>query len=300
MTLPTKKSATGFELPVIGFGTWGVGGYFDRDLRNDDARDIAAIRHALDQGITHIDTAELYASGYSETLVGRAIEGRDRASFTIATKAWRHKQAYPLLLETCRGSLRRLKLDYVDLYYLHAPSVDIPFEETAKALKELRADGLIRHYGVCNFKPETMQRLQDLLDAPIAVNQSHYSLVYREVEIAGLVEHCRKVGALFAAWRPLMWRKPYDVNQPVASAWQKGVYPLLDKTAEEIGKTNVQTAINWLISQPNVIALVKSSNPQHIDEVLGAVGWEMPAAMIENLRAKFPGRRRVSDTVPLG
>ncbi|MEJ2125829.1 MAG: aldo/keto reductase [Alphaproteobacteria bacterium] len=223
-----------------------------------------------------------------------------RASFTVATKAWRHLHSYLVLKETCRASLQRLKLDYVDLYYLHAANHDIPFEETARALKELRAEGLIRHYGLCNFGPDSMKRLQDLLDAPIAVNQSHYSLVYREVELAGLVDHCREVGTLFAAWRPLMWRYHTRTNQPAACAWQTGVYPILDGAAVELGKTNSQVALNWLISQPNVVALVKSSNPQHIDEMLGAVGWEMPAEMIERFRADFPDQRYVSDAVPLG
>jgi diketogulonate reductase-like aldo/keto reductase len=300
MILPTKKSASGFELPVLGFGTWGIGGYFEPDPANDDERDVAAIRYALSAGIHHIDTAELYAAGHAEEIVGRAVEGRDRASFTVATKAWRHLQSYPLLKETCRASLRRLKLDYVDLYYLHAANHDIPFAETARALKELRAEGLIRHYGVCNFAPDSMKRMQDLLDAPIAVNQSHYSLVYREVEIAGLLNHCREVGTLFAAWRPLMWHDTRRTTPASASAWQTGVYSILDETAAKLGKTNVQIALNWLISQPNVVALVKSSNPQHIDEALGAAGWEMPAETIEHLRANFPEQRRVSDVVPLG
>ena len=146
-----------------------------------------------------------------------------------------------------------------------------------------------------------MKRMQDLLDAPIAVNQSHYSLIYREVENAGLVDHCRDVGTLFAAWRPLMWRKSYgpDQGQPAASAWQMDAYPILDEAAAKLGKTNTQVALNWLISQSNVVALVKSSNPQHIDEMLGAVGWEMPAELIEHFRADFPGQRHISDTVPL-
>ena len=153
---------------------------------------------------------------------------------------------------------------------------------------------------LCNFAPDSMKRMQDLLDAPIAVNQSHYSLVYREVEIAGLVDHCREVGTLFAAWRPLMWRYHTRTSQPAGCAWQTGVFPILDEAAAKLGKTNTQVALNRLISQPNVVALVKSSNSQHIDEVLGAVGWEMPTETIEHLRANFPDQRYISDAVPLG
>ena len=122
-----------------------MGGYFEPDPANDDDCDVAAIRYALSAGINHIDTAELYGGNHTEEIVARAIEGQDRNSFTVATKAWRHLHSYSMLKQTCRASLKRLKLDYVDLYYLHAPNHDIPFAETARALKELRAEGLIRH-----------------------------------------------------------------------------------------------------------------------------------------------------------
>ncbi len=298
MKLPTKKAASGFEMPVIGFGTWRMGGALARDPNNDDQADIAAIRSAIDNGINHIDTAEIYAAGYCEALVGEAIKNYPRTAYTLATKAKHTHLAYDSLVAACRASLARLKLEYVDVYYLHRPSDDVPLAETAKALRFLRDEGFIRHYGVCNFKKETQERLQELLDRPITVSQAHYSLIFREPEVTGLIDYCRKSGTLFTAWRPLLWRNDTRPNQPPASAWQKGIYPILDQLAKSQNKTTAQIAMSWLISQPNVTALFKSTKVKNIEEILGAA-FVLDTENIERLRKEFPEQRTVSDTVPL-
>ncbi len=292
MYIPHKRSSSGLALPSLGLGTWGMGGRsLERDPANDDSRDIGAIRYALSQGINHIDTAEIYAGGHAETLVGQALQGINRLDYTVASKVKPENHAYDDVIKSCHLSLKRLGLDYLDLYYLHAPSETVPYKDTAEALKALRSEGLIRHYGICNFDVEGMKRIQDFLDVPIAVNQSKYSLVFRGSETSGLIEHCRETGAIFAAWRPLLWRYPGKDNQPEGNAWDKDIYPMLDNIAKELGKTNSQVALNWLVSQPNVIALFKSSTIANIDELVNSIGWVIPANIARKLKSDFPDQR---------
>lgn len=121
----------------IGFGTWKTGGTTEPDPNNDDKADIAAIRSAIDNGIVHIDTAELYAGGKAEQLVGQAIAPYNRADLFIASKVRETKLNYNAVLENCAQSLDRLGTDYLDLYYVHKPNPAIPVAETAAAFNEL-------------------------------------------------------------------------------------------------------------------------------------------------------------------
>lgn len=198
-SLPTKDNKANMPLPLLGLGTWGMGGYKERDPNNDDARDIQAIRDAFSNGLTHIDTAELYAQGRTEELVGQAIQDLPRSSLLIASKVMGLNLGYDDTRAACERSLQRLKTDYIDLYYIHWRNLDIPLKETAKALNELHRDGRIKHIGVCNFNVNSMKELQAHLDRPIAVNQSHYSLVYREPERTGLLDYCRDENISFLA-----------------------------------------------------------------------------------------------------
>ena len=135
MKIKTLKN--GFSLPVIGIGTWPMGGYRKHDKNNDDERDIKALRFAIDNGVTHIDTAELYARGYSEIILGKAIEGYDRKNLIIASKA----SLDSLLTKegiknACRESLKRVNTNYFDLYYLHWRNKEVPLKIQIEALEE--------------------------------------------------------------------------------------------------------------------------------------------------------------------
>ena len=160
-------------------------------------------------------------------------------------------------------------------------------------------EGRIKTIGVCNFSAQSMIDLQKLLDAPIAVNQSHYSLVYREPARAALLDHCTKVGALFIAWRPLLWKLPGREDQPQGSAWDRGVYPLLDQISDRYGKSNVQVALGWLITQPNIGTLVKTTRLDHLRELLGCLDWALSPEDVAELTAHFPEQRDISGSVPL-
>src|SRR5947208_111422 len=119
-------------MPVFGLGTWQMGGRKTRDPQNDDARDITAIRKAIELGITHIDTAESYADGYAETLTGRAIQGFARSKLFIATKIRPENLSPDNIFRSCEASLKRLQVNYLDLYLIHSPNLEVPIEESLK------------------------------------------------------------------------------------------------------------------------------------------------------------------------
>ncbi len=288
MTIPTKKLKNGFEMPVYGFGTWQMGGRNERDPENDDAADIAGIRAAIERGVTAIDTAEIYADGYSETLLGRAIEGYDRSKLFLSSKASRDHMRYDDILAACEASLARVGTEYFDLYLLHRHVPEVPLQETVRALEKLVADGLVKNIGVCNFAVESLKEAQGCTSLPIVYNQVHYNLETRECERAGLLKYCQENDVLLAAWRP------FEKGALLADVPQ-----VLQDLCAKYGKTPAQVAINWLVSQENVVTLSKTRHPAHLEENLGALGWNMDAQDIERLRSDYPGQRAVSPTVPL-
>ena len=180
--IQTKTLKNGFSIPIFGLGTWEMGGRMERDRSNDDRADIQAIKNAIDAGITHIDTAEVYANGYSEKLLSKAIRDYDRSKLFIVSKVARVNQQYEQVKESCKESLKRLGLSYVDLYLLHAPSQDTPIEETMRAIDELIEEGLIKSIGVSNFTVKQLERAQKATKNKIVVNQNHYNLIVRESE----------------------------------------------------------------------------------------------------------------------
>lgn len=289
MIIPTKKLRNGFEIPVFGLGTWEMGGRMEHDPRNDDQRDINAIRAAIDAGVTHIDTAEKYAEGYSETLLGKAIQNYDRSKLFIASKVASQNLRHNDLIASCEASLKRVNTEYFDLYMIHSPSLETPIKESMKAMDHLMEKGLIRNIGVSNFSIERFERAQDNTKHKIVVNQLHLNLIVREPERRGLLEYCQKNDVMFVAWRP--------VQKGLLT--ERGHSPVLDEMCEKYHKTPAQIAINWLISQENVVTLSKMSTPQHLEENLGALGWKMEIEDIERLRNEFPNQQDVSDAVPL-
>ncbi len=287
MTIPCKTGG-GRPIPVFGLGTWRMGGDFNRNPANDDARDIAAIVRALDAGITHIDTAEIYAAGHAETLVGRAIAGRRRPDLFLASKVSGAHLRHDDVLRAAEGSLRRLGTDYLDLYYIHKPNPEIPLQETMRAMNRLAAEGVIRQIGISNFSPERARAAAGLAARPLAASQAHYNLIFREPERAGLLGFCAGRGILTVAWRPV--QKGLLIGQAP---------PLLIEIARKYGATPAQIAINWLIAQPNVATLSTMRTPAHLAENLGALHFIMAEEDHARLAREYPGQQARSDAVPL-
>ena len=148
--------ATGVEVSVIGQGTWRMG-----ESRRQTSRDVEALRLGIDLGLTHIDTAEMYADGGAERVVGEAVRGR-RDRVWITSKVWPSHASYSGTLEACEGALRRLGTDRVDLYLLHWPGPH-PIAETMRAMAELVRQGRARFVGVSNFDVAQMREAQEAL-----------------------------------------------------------------------------------------------------------------------------------------
>lgn len=275
-------------MPVYGLGTWLMGGQNERNPKNNDSADIAAIQAALKLGVTHIDTAENYANGYTEALVGQAIKKYNRRSLFLTTKVRATHMAYEDTLHAAKESLLRLGTDYLDLYLLHRYYPDIPLSETLGALDELVKQGLVRNIGVCNFPAEKLKEAQILTRNKIVCNQVHFNLKFREAEQEGVLKYCRDHDIMLVAWRPIQMGMILDRNIPI-------IKEMMDKYQ----KTPAQIALNWLISQPNVAVIAKTSNTAHLQENLGAMGWSMKADDIEKLRKEYPNQVAVSDAVPL-
>ena len=283
--VPWKSLKNGFAIPVLGQGTWRMGGVDTPDTANDDA-DIAAIRRGIATGLCHIDTAEMYAGGHAEELVGIAMKGQGirRADYFLTDKVWKTHLRYDDVLRAAEASLKRLGTAYIDLYLIHQVNPDVPEEETIRAMNRLKREGVIRHIGVSNFSEERLKRAQAASDAPIVANQLHYNLRIREIEQCGLLDYCRSQDIMVIAWRPL---RGLDL-----------ALPLIVALAEKYGKTPSQIALNWLLYQENVVTITKAANPLHLAENMGALGWALEKEDAERLRREYPAEA-VSDAVPL-
>lgn len=275
-------------MPVYGLGTWKMGGSKTYDPDNNDQADIQAIKKAIENGIVHIDTAENYANGYTETLVGKAIKGYDRSKLFLVSKVAPQHLQYEDVITALKASLKRLQTDYLNLYLIHAPNPEIPLKETMRAMDTLLEEGLIKNIGVCNFNIEEFKEAQSYTKNKIVINQLHLNLKYREAERRGLLKYCQTHDVMFVAWRPL----------------QKGMLlqqagNLVDQLAKKYHKTPAQIALNWLISQENVVTISKTQTEEHLKENLGAVDWQMDKEDIERLDKEYPNQEDISDAVPL-
>ncbi|MDB5167160.1 MAG: Aldo/keto reductase [Candidatus Saccharibacteria bacterium] len=286
ITIPTKKLKNGFELPVYGLGLWGMGGRREVDDSKDTV-EVEAIRAAVDAGVTHIDTAEVYGVGHAEELLGKAIEDYDRSKLILASKVTGANQSYDNVMRSCEGSLKRIGTDYLDLYMLHSfPNPGIDITDTMRAMDELIRQGMIKNIGLSNVTQRRFNVAQSLTENKIVCNQVHYNVQYREVEQRGLLKYAQGNDVMLVAWRPL----------------QKGALPnapIIAELAEKYNKTPSQIAINWLISQQNVVTIAKTSSVDHLIENLGAIDWVMENEDIERIREDFPNQQFVSDAVPL-
>ncbi|MGC8857060.1 MAG: aldo/keto reductase [Anaerolineae bacterium] len=249
------ETVHGVTLPKIGFGTWRIGGETSPDPKLDEAS-LTALYTALEVGYTHFDTAERYAGGHCEELVGRAIResGKKREDLFITTKVSPENLAYDDVLKACEGSLRRLGMDYIDLYLIHWPPRSISkLDEAFPALNKLAREGKVKHLGVSNFNLKWLKRAQELCETPIITNQVPYRLPDKSYVANGVIEYCQQNDILVTAYSPVKFRS-MRVNRT------------LNEIAEAHAATPHQIALAWLVMQPRVITIPMSFNPQHIRE----------------------------------
>ncbi|HSL29463.1 MAG TPA: aldo/keto reductase, partial [Anaerolineales bacterium] len=248
------ETVHGVSVPKIGFGTWRIGGDSYPDPERDPAS-MNALRTALEVGYTHFDTAEVYAGGHSEELLGRAIREAKtkRESIFIATKVDPGHLQYEQVLRACDSSLRRLQMEYVDLYLIHWPRIGMKLEDTFRALNKLVRDGKVRHLGVSNFNLKLLKHSQSLSETPLLTDQVPYRLPDRSYVENGVLAYCQAADILLTAYSPVKFR-----NLPANT--------ILQEIADAHSATPFQIALAWLVAQPRVITIPMSLNPQHIRE----------------------------------
>jgi len=281
--METRTLKDGRKIPVLGLGTWAMGGGFSPSSVNDRT-DIAAIQAAIRLGLTHIDTAEMYAAGHAEELVGQAIEGFPREELFITTKVLPQHLAYDDVCAAADRSLARLGTDYLDLYLIHVPNFSIPIKDTMRAFDHLVKEKKVRSIGVSNFSASQFRQAQDCSAYPLVTNQIEYNLLIRNHRgeyntgmESTIIPYCQEHGVVVTAYRPL-----------AAGKLARPGYPLLDELAQKYHKTRAQIAINWLLSKPKLITIPRSSNLSHLEDNLGALGWTLSPEDIHRLNTQFP------------
>lgn len=272
----TRKplGVTGAQVAVIGQGTWDMP---EAGARRDEA--VRALRRGIELGMTHIDTAEMYGAGAVEEILGTALSGVPRESIFLTSKVLPQNATYQGTIAACERSLRRLRMDYIDLYLLHWPSSH-PVAGTMRALAHLIDSGKVRFAGVSNFDVDEVREAQEELGSiPLAADQVLYHLRERSAD-ARLIPYCAQNGIAFIGYTPFgRGRFPKKETQP------DGV---IGRIAEKYAKTPRQVILNFLTREPHMFAIPKASRLEHVEENAGAAGWTLDPQDAAEIDAAFP------------
>ncbi|QHW31718.1 aldo/keto reductase [Paenibacillus rhizovicinus] len=279
--LQRKLGNTELSIPVIGQGTWKFG-----EDKQRERQEIDVLRYGIENGLTLIDTAEAYADGGSERVVGQAIQDvRDKVF--LVTKVATENCSYEGVLQAAEGSLERLKTDRIDLYLQHWPSDKYAVSETMSAMAELVKRGMIKHVGVSNYSVPLMQEAQRCLgDVPLACNQVPYHLNDRLIENE-LIPYCRENGITVMGYSPFGYAPHVFGGKgfPEAGSQQREV---LDAIGARYGKTAYQVALNWVLRQEGLVTIPKAASRPHMKDNIESVGWELGPDDLERIEAAFP------------
>jgi aryl-alcohol dehydrogenase-like predicted oxidoreductase len=318
---------SGFKVPVLSFGTGTFGGsneFFQAWGATDVAEATRLVDICLDAGVTMFDTADVYSSGLSEEILGKAIAGRrpqaiiaTKASFRVGPGANDVGNSRHHLLRACEASLRRLGTDYIDLYQMHGFDALSPVDETLGTLDTLVRSGKVRYIGCSNFSGWHLMKSLSASErrgwSRYVAHQAYYSLVGRDYEWELMpLAHDQGVGTV--VWSPLGWGRltgKIRRNEPppaisrlpktaaagpqVADDLLYRVVEALDEIAKETGKTVPQIALNWLTARPTIASvIVGARNEEQLRQNLGAVGW----ALTPDQMARLDGASAVAIPYP--
>jgi diketogulonate reductase-like aldo/keto reductase len=264
ITLPS-----GEEIAVLGQGTWHMG----EDLRRR-ADEIAALRLGFDLGMSLIDTAEMYADGGAEELVGEAIDGRQDEVFLVS-KVMPQNATRRGTIAACERTLMRLGVDELDLYLLHWRGT-VPLEETLDAFDTLIGAGKIRHWGVSNFDVDDLEELIALPGGEeVATNQVLYNLVRRGIEY-DLLPWCKRNDVPIMAYSPI--EQGRVLRHPAVAAI----------AARHPGVTSAQVALAWVLRQDGVCTIPRAAKPAHVRENRATLDIGLTLQDLADLDRAFP------------
>ncbi len=306
VTQRRRLGRTGPEVSAIGLGCMSLSGVYGT---SDDAAGIALIPRAIDLGVDHFDSSDMYGWGQNEELLGRALQGR-RDGIVIATKFGQTRRpggvdgspAY--IAQACEASLQRLGVEVIDLYYQHRVDPAVPIEETVGAMARLVEQGKVRFLGLCEARPERIRRAH--ATHPLAAVQMEFSLLYRQ-EATETRAVTSDLGIAFVAYAPLgrsllagvvpdlarldagdtRARHPRFVGDNFAR--NRALVERIEAIAEEKGCTSAQLALAWLLAQgPDVIPIPGTKQITRLEENLGAMQVRLTPAEIDRIAAAVP------------
>jgi diketogulonate reductase-like aldo/keto reductase len=267
-TTRTIVLPSGEHIPMLGQGTWHMA---ENPLNRTN--EINALRLGIDLGMSLIDTAEMYADGGAERLVGEAIKGRRDEVFLVSKVLPQDATRHGTMV-ACNRSLARLGVHEIDLYLLHWRGL-IPLEETIDAFETLVGEGKIRYWGVSNFDVGDMQELVDLSNgANVAADQVLYNLERRGIEF-DLLPWCQRCGV------PVIAYSPIEQGRVLRHVTLKTI-------AARLGATPAQVALAWVLRQDGVCAIPEAGKPEHVRENRGALDVRLTPQDLADLDETFP------------
>jgi pyridoxine 4-dehydrogenase len=274
----TDRITVGADLEVrrFGFGAMRITGRGIWGEPDDPARARALLRRVAESGVNLIDTADSYGPDVSENLIAEALYPYP-ADLVVATKGgltrqgpgrWERDCRPERLRQCCENSLRRLRLERIDLYQLHAVDSRVPVEDSVGALAELQQEGKVRHVGLCNVSGEELERAQTIVE--IVSVQNRYNIVDRSSE--GVLTACQEQGLAFLPWFPLATG---DLARPGGP---------LDEVASSHDATPAQVALAWLLGHsPVIVPIPGTGSIEHFEENLGATELELSESELDSL-----------------
>jgi aryl-alcohol dehydrogenase-like predicted oxidoreductase len=307
-----KLGRSPLEVSTVGLGLMSMSGIYGNA---DDEESIGVIHYALERGINHLDSSDMYGWGHNETLLGRALKGGWRDKALVVTKFGQVKGADgkqgvdgrpEYVMQACEASLKRLGVDTIDLYYQHRVDPNVPIEETVGAMKKLVEQGKVRAIGLSEARPETIRRAHKV--HPIAAVQNEFSLLYRK-EGEETLRTTRELGITLVAYAPLgrsLLTGSVHGKQDLPEGDRRLAHPRfqgenLDKNMEILARlesiakekkcTPAQLVLAWVLAQgKDVVAIPGTKRKQRLDENIAALNVKLSEADL----------KKISDAAPVG